>query len=174
MQARCGRDSKKVLVIGYGSDLRRDDAAGRQVAERLAALDLPNVEAVSVHQLAPEHAEQIAQSRLTIFVDAVRTDPLPARLLGPTVVRLHAGRPRESTFGHAPDPATLLFLARGLYGARPRALFMAIPAIDMDFGETLSAITEAGVQKGVAMIQTMAGRRSDAESGIRRRVGAHR
>ena len=52
--ARAGR--APVLVIGVGSELRRDDAVGRRVVERLETDGLGAVEVRSLHQLTPELA----------------------------------------------------------------------------------------------------------------------
>ncbi len=56
-----------LLVIGYGSDLRGDDAAGLLADRRLARLGF---HAIAVHQLTPELAEQVAAARQVIFLDA--------------------------------------------------------------------------------------------------------
>jgi hydrogenase maturation protease len=160
-----------VLVIGYGNDLRSDDGAGRRVVELVEAMGLPHVETISTHQLTPELAERMAESRLTIFVDAVPARALQARLVGPTVIRLRASRRLPTTLGHAPDPGSLLFLSRGLYGGRPRALLIAVPALSMDYGETLSDETEAAAQGAARMVRRIAARRATVV-GIRRRVAA--
>ena len=61
---------KKILLIGYGSTLRGDDAVGRHVVEIFAGRSLPNVTTISVTQLVPELAAQIATAQAVIFVDA--------------------------------------------------------------------------------------------------------
>jgi hypothetical protein len=66
--------SGKVLVIGFGNDLCGEDAAGRMVAKQIARWNHPRVEAVSVHQLGPEFAKDIAEASMVIFVDAVPAD----------------------------------------------------------------------------------------------------
>jgi len=54
-----------VLVIGYGSELRGDDAAGPTAARRLRSTGLS---ALDVHQLTPEIAERSAAARVVFFL----------------------------------------------------------------------------------------------------------
>ena len=59
-----------VLVIGYGNDLRSDDAVGKRVAEAVATWKLPSVQALAVHQLTPELTVKLTDVDRAIFVDA--------------------------------------------------------------------------------------------------------
>ena len=94
-----------LLVIGYGNTLRRDDGVGPHVAEAIAALALPGVEALVCPLLTPELAEAIARARRVVFVDAMVTAP-PGTGVAPVLHELRS-RGRKST----------LFSER----ARPRA-----------------------------------------------------
>ena len=57
------------LIIGYGSPLRGDDAAGPIAARQLAQ---QGFHALDVHQLTPELAEPVAKARMVPFIK-VRT-----------------------------------------------------------------------------------------------------
>ncbi len=57
------------LVIGYGNPLRTDDAAGPEVARRLACVR-PDVEVMTPQQLVPELAASIARASTVVFIDA--------------------------------------------------------------------------------------------------------
>lgn len=46
-------DRKPILMIGYGNDLRSDNGADRWVSNQIEAMDLPNVEVLSIMQLTP-------------------------------------------------------------------------------------------------------------------------
>src|ERR1043165_3956952 len=59
-----------LLVIGYGNELRGDDAAGPEVARSIAELQLPGVEVLVRPILTPELADNVAQAATVIFVDA--------------------------------------------------------------------------------------------------------
>jgi hypothetical protein len=49
----------RVLVVGYRNDLRANDGAGRVVADRIEAMQLPGVAVWSVSQLTPGLALEI-------------------------------------------------------------------------------------------------------------------
>ncbi len=123
------------LVLGYGSALRGDDAAGARVAATVARWGLPGVRAVAAHQLTPELAEPLARSRLAIFVDA---------RVGGGGVRVRPLRPAEALSSlevHIGDPAALLALALALYGRAPRAWLITLPARQLALGAPLSPST---------------------------------
>lgn len=60
----------KTLVIGFGNTLRGDDGVGPLVAEQVDTWNLRNVRSLSVHQLTPELAADIAQVETVFFIDA--------------------------------------------------------------------------------------------------------
>jgi hydrogenase maturation protease len=140
------------VVLGYGSPLRRDDAAGRRVAEAVAGWDVPGVTAFEVHQLTPDLAEPIAAAGLAIFVDASAApaaDTVGVRPLAPA--------PTAGTMAHACDPSSLLDLAALLYGRHPEAWLVSIPAPDLGFGAGLSEAAERGVAEALAWIASRLG-----------------
>jgi hydrogenase maturation protease len=142
----------RLLVVGYGNELRGDDAAGPHVARTVAEWSLPCVKGLVLHQLVPELSEQLAQADLVVFVDAaldcdsVRWTPLREKTV--------------STIGHVSDPETILKLARVLHGRRPRAWLVRVPAACLDFGVGLSSRARAGVVEAERRIAEWVGRLS--------------
>lgn len=136
---------RPVLVIGYGSELRRDDAAGRRAADRVAARGMAGVRVLSVTQLAPEHAADIADSRLVVFVDASIVDE---------VVSVRPVQPTwpDWRLTHHLTPAALLGLVEAVGGAIPRGVVVTIPITDAALGLSLSARAVAGVREAVERI----------------------
>jgi hydrogenase maturation protease len=143
----------KVLVIGYGNELRGDDAAGPLVARTVSTWNQPGVHTIAAHQLVPEMAEPIAGARLVIFVDA------EAGLLSGNM-RVQPIEPAESRElrPHASDPRALLALAQGLFGRCPEAWLVTVRAESFDFSERLSAVTEQGIAAAVTFVQSQLGR----------------
>ena len=139
-----------LLVIGYGNTLRRDDGVGPLVAEAVAALGLPGVRTLVCHQLTPELADPIARAQTVVFVDAA------AGAVGE--VKLGRVTPSASIqlMAHASSPEHLLALARELFGHAPTGWLLAIPADDFNFGEGLSARTQAGLALAVEEIRRLA------------------
>jgi len=138
------RERPPVLVLGYGSELRRDDAAGRIVAEALAERALPGVEARPLHQLTPELAEDLS-GRTVVFVDATVTREVV------DVVALEPGD-GQGPMTHHVDPRGLLDLAASLDGPATAAWVVHIPAHDLGLGTELSEATAAAVDEALARV----------------------
>jgi len=134
------------LVIGYGNTLRRDDGVGPRVAESIAALGWPEVEALACALLTPELAEPVARAGTVVFVDA--------SVEAPRQVQLRRLEPADSSriLAHAADPRTLLALARDVFGHVPRAWWLTIPIEDLGIGEELSRLARRGVEIAVQEI----------------------
>jgi hydrogenase maturation protease len=153
----------KTLVIGYGNSLRGDDGVGPLVAEQVATWNLSDVRSLSVHQLTPELAVDIAQVETVFFIDAwqivhtqsppnlgdlggecnvVATSPTSSP---PSIERLFPSISPPSILDHNWSPSVLLYLANILYNAEPMAYRILIPAIQFDYGKTLSAIASNGL-----------------------------
>ncbi len=143
-----------ILLIGYGNDLRRDDGAGLILAailEQAWQSQRVAVKRLSVHQLMPELAAEIAQPEVTaaVFVDA--------RVIAPEEVdpRVQMQPLRVETqspsLGHHLDPATLLIYAEWLYGWRPPAWLITVPATDFGYGEGLSLATQQALAEAQAV-----------------------
>jgi hydrogenase maturation protease len=142
--------SKLTLVIGYGNDLRGDDAVGPLAATAVAAWDMPDVQGIAVHQLMPELAEALATADLAIFVDACA----PVPLAGEAFVSVHPIEPVtvDSAIGHTGDPRALLALTTALYGRCPAAWSITVPARNFAFGAELSPDAERGLAAALQQI----------------------
>jgi hydrogenase maturation protease len=144
------RSSPCYLVIGYGSDLRGDDAAGRRVAEALDAVGLPGVRALSLPQLAPELAEDLARAGRAIFVDAcadAEDDRVRVQVLAPS--------DPAAPLGHTSSPAMLLGIAGRLYGRSPPAWLVAVPAHDLTLGAGLSPRTQRACAAALGAVRRL-------------------
>ena len=138
-----------LLIIGYGNTLRGDDGVGPRVAEAVAALNLPGVRTLACQMLTPELADQISQARVAIFVDAAVDTPKE--------VQWRKLEPGESSqlMAHAADPRTMLALARDVFGHAPQAWWLTIPAVKLDFSETLTPEAQRGFAEAVKKIQEL-------------------
>jgi hydrogenase maturation protease len=148
MNSRNARpETPPLLVIGYGNTLRGDDGVGPRVAEAVAALRLPGVRTLICQQLSPEHAEPISRAETVVFVDAA----VDSR----TEVRWRPLVPNDSSqlMAHAADPRTMLALSRDVFGHTPKAWWLTIPAVNLEFSESLSPTAEQGYAEAVTMIQ---------------------
>jgi Ni,Fe-hydrogenase maturation factor len=56
---------------------------------------------------------------------------------------------------HAADPRTMLALARDVFGHAPQAWWLTIPAVKLDFSETLTPEAQRGFAEAVEKIQEL-------------------
>ena len=137
------------LVVGYGNDLRRDDGAGRWVADQIEALDLPGVAVRSVSQLTPELALEAAGRDLVVFVDAdVDVSKLAVR---PVEADVAGGK----TMTHHGNPATLLGMVPAVGEPPRRARVVSIPAGDLEMGLEMTPATRAAAEEAVDAIVSL-------------------
>ena len=126
-----------ILVIGIGNPSRGDDALGPLLIDRLAAMELTDVELLTDFQLQVEYVLDLAGRRQVIFVDASVSEPEPFafRALQPSRDASHSS--------HALSPAALLASCDQV-GVKPPAqsFVLAIRGYRFELGEPLSE--EAG------------------------------
>jgi hydrogenase maturation protease len=139
-----------ILVIGYGSSLRSDDAVGRVVAERIAERRWWDVAAISVTQLVPELAEQIASASAAIFIDAS-----PIRNSSEVDAYKLTGGPSIGRTSHASGPHELLAIAATCYGRTPPAWLVTVPAADIQIAEQLSRTTSEQIQTAIRVVERL-------------------
>jgi hydrogenase maturation protease len=147
----------KILVIGYGNPLRRDDGLGQVAAQRIEALlQDRDVEVMVRHQMGIELAGDLSGVDLAIFIDAHvgdETGTLPGTLKEEEVVPDDAV---PGSFSHHLSPGVLLSCVQALYHRHPRMFIYSIAAEDFDHGEGLSPAVEAAlpelIEKVIARI----------------------
>ncbi len=128
---------KPLLVIAVGNPSRGDDALGPQLAQRLAALGLPEVEVLTDFQLQVEHALDLLGRRDAVFVDATAAGAAPF-----TFAPVHA-KADASISSHALSPAAVLECLAKLRATAPRAHVLAIRGYEFALGAPLSAAAQA-------------------------------
>ncbi|MCU0525727.1 MAG: hydrogenase maturation protease [Elainella sp. Prado103] len=147
------------LVIGYGNTLRSDDAAGQQIADRVAAWNLERVHSLAVHQLTPELAEPLAMAQMAIFIDVYAVQEKTASEKTASVQVIELSPTLESNYttriGHSADPRSLLMLAQQVYGTCPPSWWVLVPAINFEFGEALSSLTQQGVVVALEQVRQL-------------------
>jgi hydrogenase maturation protease len=137
-----------VLVIGYGNTLRGDDGIGPAVAEDVAALFLPGVRVIVVHQLAPELAADLADVRLAVFVDAaVSGAPFASERIEPGA--------NSAVMTHTADPHGLLAICTTVYGRCPEAWLVTAGGADFDFRDGLSPIGRENAREALGYVTNL-------------------
>lgn len=139
----------RLLVVGYGSVLRGDDAVGPRVAEAVEALQLPGIRTLSPALLTPEIAADVAEAEAVVFVDATVSVDLE--------VKVAAVTPTASLqlLGHAAEPGRLLALAKAVFGHAPKAWLLTIPVENFELGAELSALAQKGREEAVRKVSEL-------------------
>ena len=146
-----------VVVIAYGNSLRRDDGLAWCAGEELKKRNLPGVEILQVHQLAPELAEKISRCDAVIFIDASAAtgQGKPGEIRVAEMGAPGFGRDSSSPFHHHYSPASLLALAAQLYNFKARAFMASLVGQDFGPGEHLSPAVEGSMPEFVARIENL-------------------
>lgn len=152
-----------MLLIGYGNSGRCDDGLGPAFAERIAAMRLPAVEIDIDYQLTVDHALAVADAERVVFADALMSSEAPFEF-----ARIHPGA-GGSLASHSLTPATVLELARTLYGKEPQAFVLGIAGVE--FGQVKEGLSEDAVRNldlaEAFFLEWLAGRDSSTDqSGI--------
>jgi hydrogenase maturation protease len=131
----------RALVIGFGNPGRMDDGLGPALAEKVESWQKPSVVALADYQLNIEHAAEVAESDLVIFIDA-STEATPPFCF----YRLEPAN-RQAFTTHAMVPETVLETCRKVYGKAPPAFILAVRGDRFELGEGLSSGAKQNMEK---------------------------
>lgn len=123
----------RVVVLGYGNLSRGDDAAGPLLLARLAA-EFPAIEAVEDFQLQIEHALDLREADLVLFLDAGTGTPAP--------FAFYEAKPRAAFTAstHALHPEAVLAVFAQVEGRPPPPAFvLCVRGEDFELGAPMSA-----------------------------------
>lgn len=131
--------TKPILVFGYGNLSRGDDAVGPLLLEYLEGrIDPSRIELQTDFQLQIEHALDLQDRELVIFVDASVAEDSPFAFK-----RLHPCHD-NSYSSHAMSPAALLYVFKNVTGRTPPPSYLlSIKTQSFELGEDIGqAATE--------------------------------
>lgn len=145
----------RVLIVGYGNEMRGDDALGRVAARHLACslAGEAGIDVLDVHQLTPDLAEKLQAYERVIFVDACAGEEA-GQLYEQAVAPLDR---LSQPFSHYVSPGELLAITAALYGARPQAYLLGIIGGSFDVGNGLSSAVSAALPRLLARVRACAG-----------------
>jgi hydrogenase maturation protease len=144
----------RLVVAGYGSPLRQDDAAGWLVASALAERwrNVAEIEVLAGVQPLPEWAPALAEAEVAYFVDA---RPAEDGADDVQITPLEPARGDGLLDGHAPGPEALLALAEALYGRRPRAWLVSLPGHGFAVSDRMTDRAAHAVARAVAELDRL-------------------
>ena len=149
-----GKSRPSLVIIACGNPSRGDDALGPLCVERLRTFAEPDVEVLEDFQLHIEHAVDLEQRMLALFIDASVACPAPYQF-----TRLAPMRD-TSYSSHALSPAAVLHVYQQVYNQPPPPSFqLAIRGQSFTLGEPLSASAEAHLAAALEFIQQLLAQR---------------
>lgn len=143
----------KILIIGYGSPIRGDDALGPLAADRLEARVLPEgVTVLSRHILTAELVADLVEQDRVIFLDA-------AVDVAPGEVRCQRIEPDEtgvSTMAHFLDPRELLAWCATLYNRVPEAYLVTAGGVSFEYASyTLTPVADVALDRMLDWVERL-------------------
>jgi hydrogenase maturation protease len=137
----------RLLVLGFGNELRSDDGIGPHLADQVAGWRQPGVRALAVPLLTPELAALVAAVDLVVFVDAAAGPADRPRLI--------PLEPSASTtlLGHASTPESLLALAGSVFGRSSPGWILSVPAKNFELGQSFSDVTRRGATRALCLLR---------------------
>jgi hydrogenase maturation protease len=147
--AEMSTSDSAILVLGYGNTGRRDDGLGPRFAGSIEDLHVEGVTVEIKNQLTVEDASLVASHDAALFVDATFDGPEP--------FLFERIRP-DFTLGirtHHIEPAGVLALASGLFGAQTEGYVLGIRGYDFErFGEGLSQKAQVNLEAALEFSRT--------------------
>jgi Ni,Fe-hydrogenase maturation factor len=171
-----------VLLIGYGNDLRGDDAAGLRVSDAIARMlargflaenpspvtsgdratvlsePLGNRARLAIANVSTFCVHQLTPELAEILakVDiAIFVDAYPATAEQTVRVCPIELTHTNVTMGHSSNPSYLLTLTQTLYGCSPQAWWVMVPGVNFELGDSLSPVAQQGVEIALEKIDDL-------------------
>jgi hydrogenase maturation protease len=135
---------KKILVLGVGNTLLKDEGIGVRVAEKMMKMELPpDVEVLDGGVKGLDLLYCIEDRERVIVIDAVKAGAPPGTLFRFTDKDL-AGKKGILRSGHGIDFSDVVNMAT-LMGNKPDIVFLGIEPADLDVGMDLSPMIEENI-----------------------------
>ena len=144
-----------LLILAIGNPSRGDDALGPLFLERLATLreqgiNWDTIELLTDFQLQIEHAVDLENRELVLFVDASVSCPPPFAF-----TQLHPVRDSSYT-SHALTPAAVLHVYQQVNSSPPPPAFLlAIRGEHFELGESISKAAAENLQAGLRFMDQL-------------------
>ena len=143
--------SSPVLIFGYGNLSRGDDALGPLLLERIKdKVNTDTVEILTDFQLQIEHALDLENRKLVLFVDASVSSKTAFGFF-----ELQASKDKSYTT-HAMSPAAILQVYQAIKNLAPPPCFLlSIQGISFELGEEPSLQAENNLQHAVQFTECL-------------------
>ncbi len=144
-----------ILIIGYGNELRGDDALGVVAAQLLEQAFPPEqVQVIVTHQLMPEMAEPLSQARLAVLIDA-SVKLKPGQILLEPLAPVTQTTVRDT---HGVAAAELMGCARLLYGSCAPTWMACVGGEDFSLKQGLTPAVAEATRRLVDQVRQLVGK----------------
>ncbi|AFZ45185.1 hypothetical protein PCC7418_3063 [Halothece sp. PCC 7418] len=134
-----------LLVIGYGDTSKADQGAGYKVAEVLKKKNYKYIQALSVYKLSSRLASLVIKARMVIFISSYQV----SHDMDSEIMIKHFLPHYEKTemgISYPNPPHSLLSFVKGVYGKKPDAYWILIPAVHNQPHQYLSCLTRKRIK----------------------------
>jgi hydrogenase maturation protease len=149
-----GSEEELVLIIGYGSVLRADDALGQIVADYLSQYyqNEPRVKVRAVHQLTLDLADDVSKYDLVILIDAYNQSGSQGQL---TFEAVYPSTNIPSPLTHYLQPGELLATTQTLFGKLPQMMLIGLTTDHFNHGEDFSNQAAANLSQVFRLVNDL-------------------
>ena len=139
-----------IVVLAAGNDARGDDAIGPRLLAHVDTLARPDVRTVFDFQFQLEHALEIENADLVLFIDTHCAQQAPVCL---TAVDAD---PEPFATSHALSPAQVMAVFARVVGTPPPPVFLlSVAGESFALGEGLSPRGQAAFDAATALLETL-------------------
>ncbi len=142
---------KPILIFGYGNLSRGDDALGPLLLEYLSdKIDSKNIEILTDFQLQVEHALDLENRQLVLFIDAAVNCKTAFNF-----TKLQAAKDKSYST-HAMSPTAVLQAYQEIIKQQsPPCFLLSIQGISFELGEDLSQQAESNLQQAIQFTEKL-------------------
>jgi len=143
--------TKQILIFGYGNLSRGDDALGPLLLEHIeTTADLSEVELLNDFQLQVEHALDLENRQLVLFIDASVSCKTAY-----SFTQLQAAKDKSYTT-HAMSPAAVLQVYQSIKKQLPPPCFLlSIQGLSFELGEGISQQAKQNLQQAIPFTERL-------------------
>ncbi|MCS7213882.1 MAG: hydrogenase maturation protease [Candidatus Calescibacterium sp.] len=141
-------DKKKILLVGVGNELRKDDALGPEFVRRF---DNKNLDKLCLDFPDIQIAEKIAQYDVVIFVDASTS-------ADECVIYELSEKSVSGALSHGISCKDIFSFAKAMYNPKLVGFLIEIRGYDFDYGNQISQEAERNLKRAYELLKDLLAR----------------
>lgn len=114
------------IIIGYGNELRGEDAFGLDAVKELQKIELKDTKLISAHQLTPEIVLELLEADEIVFIDTCYNDKNHYALA------CSLKEQNNLNLSHHISPKMIIYMLNSLYDKEPKFLIYSMMSCSFD------------------------------------------